>query len=129
MRANTLIIVGLFVSTACTKSPAALDPSNPVHCIAAFNVTAVIGNRAGDSKLQVQAIARALFESEKLKSKRAIANAKTESLKLAQDRLAADGDATQNLAVECAKKQDGDPRFKAEAPKLLVKAQAWQPPA
>jgi hypothetical protein len=78
--------------------------------------------------LQLQSIARALFESEKLGSRGAIAEAKAESLQFAKDRLATDGDATQSLAVECARKQDTDPDFKARMPDLLARARAWRPP-
>ncbi len=130
MRANKLFIFGLLALAACTQQPAvALDASNPIHCMAAFNVTAVIGKQAGNSKLQLESIARALFESEKLGSRRAIDDAKLETMKLAQDRLAQDGDATQSLAVECAKKQDADPAFEARVPDLLVKSQEWDPSA
>ena len=113
---------------ACSEQQkTALDASNPIHCMAAFNVAAVIGRQAGNSKLQVESIARALFESEKLGSRRAAADVKTETAKLAQDRLAPDGDAAQSLAVECAKKQDADPAFAGRVPDLLVKAQQWEP--
>ena len=118
----------LLLSGACTQQPtAALDAAKPIHCMAAFNVAAVIGKQAGNSKLQGESIARALFESEKLGSRRAL-EAKAETARIAQDRLSQDGDATQNLAVECARKQDSDPTFEARLPELLVKAQAWNPP-
>lgn len=128
MSADRLIIFSLLASAACAQEPAvALDASNPIHCMAAFNVTAVIGKQAGNSKLQLESIARALFESEKLGSPRAIQVAKAETVKLGQDRLAQDGDATQSLAVECAKKQDADPTFEARVPDLLIKAREWNP--
>lgn len=114
---------------ACTQAAVtALDASSPAHCIAAFNVAAVLGSRAGDTNLQLQSIARGLFEAEKLEIPEAIAKAKGESLKLARSRLVDDLDAAQRLAVDCASRQDSDPRFKARVPDLLVRGREWKPP-
>jgi hypothetical protein len=107
----------------------ALDASNPAHCIAAFNLWATFANREGESNLQVQMIARALFEAEKLESGEAIAAAKAEGLKLSRDRLVDDLDAAQKLAAECGLRQDSDPAFEARGPDLLLKAREWEPSA
>jgi hypothetical protein len=116
--------------SACTPvSKTALDASNPAHCIAVFNLWATLANREGESNLQVQMIARALFEAERLETGEAIAAAKAEGLKLSRDRLVDDLDAAQKLAAECGLRQDSDPTFEARSPGLLARAQEWKPTA
>jgi hypothetical protein len=120
----------LLLLAACAPASAtALDASNPAHCIAAFNLTAIVASRTGDENLRMQSIARAIFESETLETREAILAAKAESQKVSQDRLIKDLDAGGKLAIKCAERQDSDPIFEARLPGLLVRAREWEPSA
>ncbi|HET6941168.1 MAG TPA: hypothetical protein VFH89_03290 [Sphingomicrobium sp.] len=113
----------LAAASACSPASAVLpDSGNPAHCIAGFHYAAYAFKTGGQPERATPMMVRAIFEMEKLKaSGTSEIAAREESAKLTRA-YANDHEAMMALVRACGEAQDGDPKYRAELPRLIALA-------
>lgn len=111
----------LLMASACGEASAVtVDSANPVHCVAAFQISAAAAKADNDPDWAAEEQARSIFEGAKIGRADAKAT-KTEIIAVIKQ-IKDDVDAMRRLYPQCRARQDADPRFVSERALLMALA-------